>query len=157
MKNTLALIAILVIFGGAIVFIIVNAIRRREINFEGTVIDKNIIENRANNNSMMNRPGGGIMIGGNMNGGVTHEYKIRVKTDLGKEINYKITEGMYEIIKIGDRVSKASGTTEITIQSSPSQVPPPGPTNNSPTSSVPPTTPIPPSMPNQNNNPQSFV
>ena len=149
MKNILVLIGFIVVFGGVIVLVIVSAIRRREITFEGTVIDKNIIESRVNNN-MMGRPGW-IMIG-NMNGGVTHEYKIKVKTDAGKEINYKISEGMYEVVKIGDRASKTSGTTEKTILSSaqPATAPSTG------TTPIPPTA-TPPTVPPQNTNPQSFV
>jgi hypothetical protein len=101
-------------------------------------------------NNMMGRPGG-IMIG-NMNGGVTHEYKIKVKTDAGKEINYKISEGMYEVVKIGDRVSKTSGTTEITILSSAQ----PATAASTGTTPIPPTA-TPPTVPPQNTNPQSFV
>ncbi len=90
-------------------------IRRREIAFDGEVIDKNIIENRGgvNINNGMND---GLSYNNNTIGsGVTHTYKIKVKTTSGKTINYKISSGMYETVKIGDNVSKPKGTTEITI------------------------------------------
>jgi hypothetical protein len=103
-----------------IVFAIIGGlyIRRREIVFEGEVVDKDIHESTVQNNSMGS---GGITFGNS--GGVTHSYMIKVKTDAGKEVNYQISEGKYEIIKIGDRVSKPKGTTDITILSSRQSVP----------------------------------
>ncbi len=109
-NNPKTLIIIAVIFLAAGALFVGLYIRRREIVFEGVVIDKDIIESQVQNNNM-NSPG--IMLGNS--GGVTHTYRIKVKTDAGKDINYKISEGKYEIIKIGDRVSKAKGSTEINI------------------------------------------
>lgn len=148
MKNVAVLVAFIVIFGGVIIFVIVSAIKRREITFEGVVIDKNVIENRVNNNNMGAQPNG-INIG-TMNGGVTHTYKIRVKTDAGKEINYKISEGMYETVKINDRVSKQKGTTEIQILSTSQTAPQPQQPS---VSTTPPPPPIPPATPVPSTNP----
>lgn len=104
--------------------VIVMAIRRREETFEGEVIDKNIVENVNNMpmNSMNTINNGGINIG---NGGVQHQYYVKVKTTSGKTVGYKISSGMYERVQIGDMVRKPKGTTEITITSSKSisQVP----------------------------------
>ncbi len=165
MNSIVSIVIFVVIFGGVVAYIIVSAIRRREIQFEGSVIDKNIIENRQMNNGMNRGPGitlGNNMNGNNMNGGVTHEYKIRVKTDQGKEVNYKVSEGMYETIKIGDRVSKPHGTTEITIVSStpsPTAQPVPAASVASAVAAVPPTPPVattpPPVDPTQNTPPSS--
>jgi len=133
MKNQ-GLYVVLIAFVAVIGIIIFLAIRRREEVFDGEVIDKNIVESQVMNNGIGN-PGigaGGIMIGNS--GGVRHTYRIKVKTDQGKTVNYTISEGMYEIVKIGDRVSKPKGSTEITILSSnnnistrPSNNPPIGP------------------------------
>ena len=114
MKNVSTYVVIVVAIG----LFIFLAIRRREEVFEGEVIDKNIVESQVMNNAYgnpaMREPG--IMIGNT--GGLRHTYTIKVKTDQGKVINYTISEGKYEIIKIGDRVSKPKGTAEITIVSS---------------------------------------
>jgi len=80
-------------------------------------------------NKGMNRPT--IVIGNT--GGVRHTYSIKVKTDQGKEISYTISAGMYETIKIGDRVSKPKGTTEITIVSSAASTPATSPDQSPPT------------------------
>ena len=114
-NNPTVLIAVGAVVVIAIIFVIVMAIRRREIAFEGEVIDKDIIETRNNmpmNNMNPASQGGINIISG---GGIQHEYKIKVKTATGKTIGYKISSGMYEVIKIGDMVSKPKGTTEVTI------------------------------------------
>jgi hypothetical protein len=105
------------IFAVVIIGAIVMAIRRREIVFDGEVIDKNITETRnaMPMNNMGNMNSGGINM---MSGGIQHEYYIKVKTANGKTIKYKISSGMYETVKIGDTVSKPTGTSEITITSS---------------------------------------
>ena len=136
MKN-LGLYVVLAAFIIVIGVIIFLAVRRREEVFEGEVIDKNIIESQVMNNGISN-PGigaGGIMIGNS--GGLRHTYKIMVKTDQGKTINYTISSGMYEIIKIGDRVSKPKGSTEITIISSNNSNTPTPTSNNSAASPMP--------------------
>jgi len=111
------------IFIGVVVFLIIHAIKRREEVFEGQVIDKDVVEqqhmndyNNGMNRSGINIGGGGLNFGGGgVNGGVTHSYFIKVQTDAGKVIKFQISEGKYEIIKIGDRVSKPKGTTEVNI------------------------------------------
>ena len=133
MKNfgLYVVIAIFIVVIGLFIFL---AIRRREEVFEGEVIDKNILESQVMNNPGMT--GGGIMIGNT--GGLRHTYTIKVKTDQGKAINYTISEGMYEIVKIGDRVSKPKGSTEITIVSSNNSNTPIPPSNTSSISPTPP-------------------
>ncbi|MEI7838589.1 MAG: hypothetical protein WCI37_02265 [bacterium] len=156
------LILFIVIFGGVIIYFIYSSIKRKEEVFEGVIIDKNVIENQtANNTGSPTNNGIGLNIGNNL-GGVTHTYKIRVKDDSGKEFNYKVSEGQYEILKIGDRVSKAKGTTVVTVISS-SQVQSPKSgyslnLNNQEPISVPPIPPIPlvtPINPNPPANPQT--
>jgi len=143
-NNPLILVAVLGIFAVVIILVIVFAIKRREEVFEGEVTDKNIQEtNRMPMNNMgpMNNGGINIMSGG----GIQHDYYIYVKTDVGKSIKYKISSGMYEIIKIGDRVRKPKGTTEVTIVSSNTAnttAPNPAQTENQ---QIPPTNPNPPS------------
>ncbi len=122
MKNIVPFIIFLIIFFGVIAFMIVSYFRKKEEVFQGVVIDKNINEVQHMNN------GGPHMTAG-MSGGVTHQYMIKVKTDNGKEIKYQISEGKYEIVKIGDRVSKAKGTTDIDISSSSQTTSPTTPVN----------------------------
>jgi len=133
MKNSSSSIIVFVIIFLAITAIYVFfVVRRREITFEGTVTDKDINESVAQNSGPANQ--GGISFGNR--GNVTHQYMIKVKTDAGKTVNYQVSEGQYEIIKIGDRVSKGKGTTEVNIvsstQNSPPQAPSSPPTNTTP-------------------------
>ena len=97
----------IVIFSAIVIVAIVFAIKRHEEVFEGEVIDKNEVETMNNNMPMNNS----ITIINRSSGNVQHSYTIKVKTTVGKVINYAISSGMYEIIKIGDTVSKAKGTT----------------------------------------------
>jgi len=107
-------IAILAVVLGIIVY---SNVKRKGESFEGVVTDKDIIETQQMNDT--STPGAnGINIGNYGNGGIRHSYRIKVKDDSGKDIKYSISAGMYEIIKIGDRVSKAKGTTDIKILSS---------------------------------------
>ncbi len=108
------IIIIIAVFGTVIAVLIYSAIRRREVSFEGEVIDKNIVETVQTNDMQGVNNGTGINLG-NMQGNVTHTYKIKVKDNSGKVINYKVSQGKYEIIEIGDRVSKPKGTTDVTI------------------------------------------
>jgi hypothetical protein len=145
----LIVILFVLIFGGAIGFAIYSFFHRRDESFTGIVIDKDIIENQVNNNMQMGRPGvniGAVPIMGNgLGGGIRHTYRIKVKTDVGKEIHYTISEGMYEIIKIGDHVSKAHGTTDVTILGSTQPILPTQPTEPVPlVSPTPLSEPIPP-------------
>ena len=108
------IIIIIAVFGTVIAVLIYSAIRRREVSFEGEVIDKNIVETVQTNDMQGVNNGTGINLG-NMQGYVTLTYKIKVKDNSGKVINYKVSQGKYEIIEIGDRVSKPKGTTDVTI------------------------------------------
>ena len=147
--SPLVIVVVIVIFVAVFGFFAYTLIKRREETFEGEVIDKDVIEERNTDNygprtngigiggMNMNRPGT-ISIGNQ--GGVTHTYRIKVRTTDAKEINYPISEGKYEIIKIGDRVSKAKGTTEVEIISSGTNTTPPA----APTAPAPPA-PTPPS------------
>lgn len=84
--------------------------------FEGQVIDKDIIENVNNSMPVNNQPG--IHIGGPIGyNNVTHNYIVKVQTTDGKIKTWSISEGKYEIIKIGDRVVKPKGTTNLQIVS----------------------------------------
>lgn len=91
--------------------------KRRDMSFEGVVLDKNMQENVVNN-TVGQPQQQGIVIGGNNQAAVTHSYSIRVNTATGEVVSYSISSGMYETIKIGDRVSKAKGSTDIPIVSS---------------------------------------
>jgi len=113
-NNPLVLVAVIAIFAIALILVIVSAIRRREESFEGKVIDKDIQENVVQNQPINQQPG--ITFGNT--GAVTHAYRVKVQTDTGKVINYQISEGLYETIKIGDRVSKPKGTTTLSIVNS---------------------------------------
>src|SRR6185503_19348059 len=102
-----------------IVPVIVVAIywRRREEVFEGEVVDKDVVENVNNTMPMDSRPG--LHFGGPSGfSGTTHTYVVKVKTLAGKTITWQVSEGKYDIIKIGDRVSKPKGTTDLQILSS---------------------------------------
>lgn len=139
--KAILVIGIFVVVG---VVLIVSYVRRRGESFEGTVIDKDVREN-INSNNNFNQTSG-IRFGNS--GTVTHEYMIKVQTDAGKTIHYKISEGKYEIVKIGDRVSKHSGTTDIEIVQA-TTTPPTTPVAPSPAAppTIPPTPPVPPTPP----------
>ncbi len=87
-------------------------VRRRNITFEGVVTDKDVQE-IANDNLSLKKPAT-IRFGKRINH-VSHQYNIKVQTDLGKMINWQISEGKYQILNIGDHVSKPSGSTDINI------------------------------------------
>ncbi len=105
---TLVILVFVVVFG----CIIFSYIYRRTESFEGVVVDKDVRENI--NNTMPNRSGG-ITLGATNGGNVTHQYMLKVKTDAGKTIHYQVSEGKYQLINIGDRVSKRSGTTDVEV------------------------------------------
>lgn len=118
----IAIVIFLILF--LIGFVALYIHRRQEV-FEGEVVDKDIVENVNENIAANNRPG--IRLGGSNN--VTHTYIVKVRTAAGKTITWNISEGKYEIIKIGDRVSKPKGTMDLQIISSstpagPAPVPP---------------------------------
>ena len=113
MKNILIAGVVILIVAG----IIALYIHRREEVFEGQVVDKDIIENVNNSMPMNNQPG--FHIGGPIGvNNVTHTYVVKVQTAEGKTKTWNVSEGKYEIIKIGDHVSKPKGTTELQLVSS---------------------------------------
>jgi hypothetical protein len=88
MKKYIAFIIFGAVFLLIAILAIFNAIKRKEISFEGVVTDKNIVEEQMNNNNMgmmnMGRPSENIIgiPGGNMmGGGVKHIYKVTVQPD----------------------------------------------------------------------------
>jgi hypothetical protein len=112
------IILLIVSFAGFIVLYI----HQREEIFEGEVVDKDIVETTPAQ-SMNNRPG--LSFGSAGYGGVQHTYKVKVKTSNGQTKNWTVSEGKYEIIKIGDRVSKSKGTRDLEIISSAPSAPAP--------------------------------
>jgi len=118
-------IIIVAVFVLILVGIIALYIRRREEVFEGQVVDKDIVENVNNTMPVNSQPG--FHIGGPIGyNNVTHTYVVKVQTGDGKTKTWNVTEGKYEIIKIGDHVAKPKGTTELQIVST-QQQPAPNP------------------------------
>ena len=107
MKNILIVVIFVVVIG----VIAALYVRRRSIAFEGIVTDKDIQEFAPVNNSTNQQTG--ITFGNS--GGVEHKYMIKVKTDNGKSISWQVSQGKYQIINIGDRITKHSGTTEVEV------------------------------------------
>lgn len=122
-------------------FVVVGAlviglyIRRRNMSFEGTVTDKDIREETVTNTGQ-NQPSG--ITFGNNNGGLRHVYTIKVQTTVGKSLNWQVSEGKYQIINIGDKVMKRSGTTdiEVTAKTQPTAQPTPTASPTAPTSTI---------------------
>lgn len=134
MKNILVAAVFGLIFAG----IITLYIRRREEVFEGQVVDKDIVEGVNNSMPMNSQPG--LHIGGTAGyGNVTHSYVVKVQTAEGKTKTWNVSEGKYEIIKIGDHVVKPKGTTDLQIVSqtaAPGQQQPAGPATQPPDSII---------------------
>ncbi len=110
MSQTLT-IALFIIIGAVVVGLY---LKKKNMSFEGEVIDKDVkeIENINNTVNDMGRPG---TLTFSTKNNTSRVYSIKVKTMAGKEIHWNISEGKYEIIKIGDFVTKRSGTTDIDI------------------------------------------
>lgn len=111
MKNTLVIgifVAVVGLFAGLY-------IRRRAIAFAGKVIDKDVHEQVNNNFNQNQAANKGISINTASASNVTHQYMIKILTDAGKTINWQVSQGKYEIINIGDHVTKPAGTTEVEI------------------------------------------
>lgn len=113
MKTSKSGILFAVVFVVILAVIAIFTIRRREESFEGEVIDKDVNQSQMPTNPMNNGANNSTITINNT--GMRSTYSIKVKTDAGKVIHYTISEGMYEVVKIGDRVSKPKGTTEISI------------------------------------------
>jgi len=112
-NKLIAAVIILVVVG-----VIALYIHRRQEVFEGQVVDKDIVENTSNTTPMNNHTG--FHFGGAAGyNNVTHTYIVKVQTTEGKKITWSVSEGKYEIIKIGDHVVKPKGTTDLQIVSQP--------------------------------------
>ena len=111
-------LVIAVIIGGAAAFYW----HRREEVFEGNVIDKEVrtITDNSNPNNTMRM--------------TREEYYIKIQTTAGKDISWSVSPAKYQIIKVGDHVTKPKGTTDLAVTPSVPQ-PPATP------SATPPTTP----------------
>ncbi len=129
MKNSI-IIGIIVIVAAGIAALY---IRRRNMTFEGIVTDKDIKEIVNENTNLAQRS---TISFGNTGNSVTHQYNIKVQTTSGKIINWQISEGKYQILNIGDHVSKRSGTTDIDITPRTQVPPPPQSTINQPPTST---------------------
>ncbi len=94
---------------------------RSDQSWRGVVIDKNIQEHvqrsdhrtaRRSDNFQVNV--GGVSLGRRENEGtmaVTHQYSIRLRLDgTNEELNWKVSNGFYEEVSIGDTLSKPAGT-----------------------------------------------
>ena len=110
MAAALIIIALVAFF---IAYIALWMHRKSEV-FEGVVVNKDIRENTVQSTNP--NQSSGFSFG--RSAGVTHEYVVMVQTSDGKTKTWQVTEGKYEIIKIGDRVSKSKGTTDLQVVSS---------------------------------------
>lgn len=127
MSAILPIIIFIAIFAGAIFLGLRASKQRVEASWSGEVIDKSVDENVERNDQFNNNDNRPINIGfgvGTNNAQiqpvVTHSYRVTIKTDDGKEIFWSVSSGMYEQIKIGDRMVKKSG--EATPQIIPAQL-----------------------------------
>ena len=93
----------IVVIGGILFLAIYSFIHRRNLSFEGVVLEK--IKSETVD---MNQPD-------RMVTRRDYQYSIRVKKDNGKEIKYLINPNLYDKINVGDRVSKPKGTTTVSI------------------------------------------
>ncbi len=111
MSDDLIIVLGFAIIAIILIFVAVRYFRRRAMRWTGIVIDKNYIENiitRRGNGSVVKA--GSFEIDMNPQTQVKKNYYIVVKTDAGQELRWDISEGLYPIINIGDRLSKEPGT-----------------------------------------------
>lgn len=100
-----------ILFLCMLAFFAISFYQRKSMVWTGIVIDKGFDEHTQSNDN-----GGGIQIGkslrigGNVQNYVSRKYYIRVKTDVGQELKWNISEGLYGVINIGDRLAKDAGT-----------------------------------------------
>lgn len=106
-----------VIIGAALLFIavfvwlIVNYFKKRSMQWTGTVIDKGYNERvRSTGNRGSGLKIGGVAVSHNRGQHVSLDYYIVVKIEGEKELRWSVSEGMYQRINIGDKLSKNSGT-----------------------------------------------
>ncbi|MDO8336022.1 MAG: hypothetical protein Q7T74_04570 [Candidatus Saccharibacteria bacterium] len=136
---TVLFLAVLV---GALIYYFISEKKRKDSQWVGVVIDKNIRETVHDDSNSHRDSGGGIniiSISANDRSGpvVTHRFELTIKTDTGEQINnWEVTSGSYELINIGDRCKKNKGTnvleplkkTEpIQSETPPTTTPPPVP------------------------------
>jgi hypothetical protein len=104
------------------IFVVITGIfvatylHRRSETFDGEVVDKDVQEVVENSN--YNQPSRGMtfsLSGNNNQGGVTHTYMVKIKTATGDTKSWQVSQGMYEVINIGDHVVKPSGTTTLQV------------------------------------------
>lgn len=95
-----------------IVFVIFIAfyIRRRNMAFEGVVTDKDVRQEVINDPN--SNQSSGIRIGSSP---VRQIYTIKIQKSDGKSVSWQVSEGKYQIINIGDKVTKKPGTTDIEV------------------------------------------
>lgn len=108
MNDETVIMLILVAVAAIAIFAGVQYVRRLMQEWQGKVTDKDTRVRRHNNRNRRRRRSG---ISINSGTTTTIEHYIWVETDEGKEIKWKVTEGLYEQVGIGDRVKKDSGTT----------------------------------------------
>ena len=112
MSETLIFILIAVIVIGFIGFSLFRSHKQKNSSWSGTVIDKGYDEH-VRSNQRRRQPGlrvGGIGIGNINQQHVSVKYYIRVETLAGGELKWPVSEGLYQQINIGDKLSKESGT-----------------------------------------------
>jgi ABC-type Na+ efflux pump permease subunit len=127
MSEKLILFVILGVIALVFVLVSMNHFKKKSSSWKGVVIDKGTREKVRNNTTNRNNSvGPNITIGKVSIGGLTNSnqrhvsisYFVVVKTDQGKEINWGISEGLYEKIKVGDEIEKTAGTMTPSIISS---------------------------------------
>ncbi len=105
------IIGVVLFFAVLFIWLIISHFKKRSTQWTGTVIDKGYTERVQTTGSRR----GGLKIGGTAisHGGGQHvslNYYIVVKIDGEKELRWSISEGLYQRISIGDKLSKDSGT-----------------------------------------------
>lgn len=114
-QNYLA-IGVVVLIVGLSIYATVSHFKRKGMQWSGVVLDKGSREIKSVDRSPREKQSS-LSVGGFTFGGgtapaqqtVTYSYFIVVKTDAQEEIKWDISEGLYEVIKVGDRVKKDSG------------------------------------------------
>ena len=93
-------------------FLIINYFRKRATEWIGIVIDKGTTQSyRTTSVRRSPRVNVGPFSLGQNNRHININYYVVVETDSGKEIRWNISEGLYEVVKVGDKLKKDKGTT----------------------------------------------
>ncbi len=105
------LIGVVSLFAVVFIWLIINYFKKRSMQWTGAVIDKGYTERvhstRGRGNSLKV---GGIAINQDRGQHVSLNYYIVVQVDGGKELRWSVSEGLYQTINVGDKLSKDSGT-----------------------------------------------